>query len=189
MAIRIVKGEPRWVPVGVAALLLGISPRSVTQLAVKKVIKRALRQITHMQTRPCWMYSIEDIAKVRRAQGGTRTWHPDVTGKYVSSNDAARMLQCSDTSIHNYAKMGMINIKKSVQFQYPKPKVVRGYWLADILSMRSKQAAVCTRSSFEEETVIDQTSQIERKKKYAKVTDPHQRAAISTLISNLQDTL
>jgi hypothetical protein len=181
---------PQWVTVAVAAVFLGVSPQNIIAMAVAKKIKRERRLVNHLAVKPSWMYSMNDLVRVLESRGGKpASWHTDASGKYITANDAARLLLCSVSAIYAYANNGRLATKDRVAFTWPRKYTAKGFSFADVMAMRAHQHTLSNATSFEEETVLEQTVILQQRDKYPAVTDPAQQEAIRRHIQALQEMI
>ena len=185
-----VRMTPEWVTVAVAADMLGVSPQNIIAMAVAKKVRRKRRLVNHLAVKPCWMYSREDLTRVLETRGGKpASWHTDSSGKYVTANDAARLLMCSVSAIYSFAKSGLVHTKEKVSFTWPRKHTAKGFSFADVMAMRAHQHTLSNATSFEEETVLEQTVILQQRERYPRVTDPDQQEAIRRHIQALQESI
>jgi len=155
---------PEWVPGGVAANIIGITHQRLIDLALTGKIKRCLFRISHAQRKPSWHYPLKRVEELKKKYG-QKSVYKDISGNYVSTYDAAKMLDVSVNSVYSYIKTGSI-ASKTCSFKYPTRKTCLGCRLADVLAIRIKQTSTEVLSSYEEEVVI--------KQKTVRLTVPYQ---------------
>jgi hypothetical protein len=141
-----------WVTGTVAARLLGIPHQQLIYKSLhEKTITRKLRRLTHVHTRPCWMYSVVDINKVLEC-GQPRTEIIDEEGRWVNAGKACALLGISYTQLNEWAKNSYIRTKRVCI----NNKKVNGYNSIDIaiIQFRKKQSTEPT--FYEQELVVNQ---------------------------------
>lgn len=177
---------PRWVTVSVAASMLNIAPSSVASLALRGKIRRRPRRVNIAMTRARWMYSVDDIATLRKRAPTSPAYDANGRGPYLPANEAAGLLGCSVSAIRVYRDEGDVEVKE-VTFYFPRRRTCEGYLLADLLVLRTRMHRQRRPTAFEEDTVL--WVETLNRASPRKVKPRAQREAIKELIERLQGML
>jgi hypothetical protein len=143
---------PRWVPVRVAAKILGVTSQSVVSYSLKGQIVRKHRMVSHRAVTPQWEYCLEDVMRVKGRRGVVPAHATDTTGVYVSAAHAAQIINCSIQSVYGYKYAGKIHVQPA-RFLSPRVRTMNGFLLPDVLKLRDDQQTVTAFTHYEEETV------------------------------------
>lgn len=157
-----------WVTGAVAATMLNTSHANVIALAMAGKLNRALRRISHSMVKPVWMYDVDKIRDLKKAEPLKYGHVPQNTTtyageEYVPARDAAKILGCSVNSIYLYGQNGDIQ-RNVVIFEHPTRAVKLGFRLKDVLTIRARMVQSRALSVYEQETVLAQTIEVDTKK-------------------------